>query len=359
MRRGPSGARPSRRCSRAENTAAAASTSSVTWIAVHQVTRRSLMRSGTLGVDGPRDLGAEIVHVDPRRLDRPAGAASRKRGRLEVREKRRDALGAERTSTAARDRPLGPGGGGRGDEQLDAIGLQLILARRDGRAGEVDAAPTSSRRRRCSRGRAGGARCSPARAARASASCAAAARRRARRPATSASGRAAPRRTSSASPATVCPAVTTSRVGTPPLRASSVTNASCSAAWLRAEPQRWAAVLVPEQAPELRDQLGVVGVTPVDLDQQRTAAPRRGASTAKTPAGLARGDREVARGHAQLAQRCGHRGERRSPGRGAEHEPDRRRGERPRSGSPRACRSAWPGRRAAHRRRRPPRASVR
>jgi hypothetical protein len=52
----------------------------------------------------------------------------------------------------------------------------------------------------------------------------------------SASGSAAPRRTRSASPPALMPAVTTSRVGTRAFRASRVTYASCSAASTRLDP---------------------------------------------------------------------------------------------------------------------------
>ena len=108
-------------------TAAAASTSSASWIAVHQVSAAQLDEVGDLGVDGGRDLRAQVVHVDARRLHglperRPQGR------RLEVREQSRDTVGAERVDGRG-DRALGSGDGGGGDEQLDAVGLQLIRAR--------------------------------------------------------------------------------------------------------------------------------------------------------------------------------------------------------------------------------------
>ena len=214
---------------RYENTAVAASTSSALWAALPQVTPAQLDELRLFGADGLGGCRAQVVGLDVGRLHRPAQRPAEGR-LLQVRQHRRGLVRCR-----ARRPPPARARSGPTTTAVDARSWARSRVRcgrvgGHGGAGELaqlDVVPGHAPARRA---RAAGGRCWPpasaesARQARSSmpSETASAAARRAASP--SRAARAARRRSTSR------PAVTTSAVGTPALRASSVRNASCSTA---------------------------------------------------------------------------------------------------------------------------------
>ena len=163
--------RPSRRCSRSLMTAAAASTSSAIWITVHQVRRRSLIGSGSSAPTAVGDLVPEVVDVDAGRFHRVPERGPERR-RLQVGEQRRRHRRCRATRRPRATARSVPRQCRRGDEELDAVGLELVLCSGDDRGSrEVDERRLRRRRPRRWTGRSGGGRCWPRGGARARASC--------------------------------------------------------------------------------------------------------------------------------------------------------------------------------------------
>ena len=107
-------------------TAVAASASSTIWATVHHVMPAQLDRLRQVGTDGLGDLGTELLDVDAGDLHR-VPEWSPESCRLQVGEQGPDPLAAERLDRRAHG-PIRPRQCRRRDEELDAIGLELILA---------------------------------------------------------------------------------------------------------------------------------------------------------------------------------------------------------------------------------------
>jgi hypothetical protein len=88
------------------------------------------------------------------------------------------------------------------------------------------------------------------------------------------------------------------------------------------QPQRRARVLIEDRAPDLRGELRVVRIAPVDLDEERPTArvaPVEGEQAGALPLC----DRQPVRIDAELTERGGDERRLRAAGRGAERESDR------------------------------------
>ena len=239
------------------------------------VTRRRRSSGGSStpgGLDGRR---AELVER-PARGAHVGARAAPERGRLQVGQHVREALGAE-GGDRRRERAVRADREGRRDEELGPVGAQVALVR--GRA----------TRRRSPRGR---RRRRPRTTTRlpsirpcaipASFSATTARHMSPSRSSLSASASSSPSDargalvTSRASPCSAMPTATTSSVGTPACAASSVNRASCSTRDRRRAPHVRPLAASGQRGPQRPDDLAVPRVATVDRDEDGRAVARRG-----------------------------------------------------------------------------------